>query len=84
MGQDRFPHPAALAQKFAHSGMRLVANVKPAMLLSDPRFAEVEGFHDFIRDSEDESPRTSRNSGAGRPLISISRTRRHPPGGKPR
>jgi alpha-glucosidase len=53
--KDRFPHPLALAQKFAHSGVRLVANVKPAMLLNHPRFAEVEGFRGFIRDSEDES-----------------------------
>ena len=53
--KDRFPHPAALAQKFAHSGVSLVANVKPAMLLNHPRFAEVEDFRGFIRDSEDES-----------------------------
>ena len=53
--KDRFPHPAALAQTFAHSGVRLVANVKPAMLLSHPRFAEVEAFRGFIGDSEDES-----------------------------
>ncbi len=51
----RFPDPAALAQDFADAGVRLVANVKPAMLLDHPRFAEVEGFRGFIRDSEDES-----------------------------
>ena len=53
--RDRFPDPAALTQKFADAGVRLVANVKPAMLLDHPRFAEVEGFRGFIRDSEDES-----------------------------
>jgi alpha-glucosidase len=53
--KDRFPDPAALAQKFADSGVRLVANVKPAMLLNHPGFGEVEGFRGFIRDSEDES-----------------------------
>jgi alpha-glucosidase len=53
--KDRFPNPAVLAQIFAHSGVRLVANVKPAMLLDHPRFAEVEIFRGFIRDSEDES-----------------------------
>jgi alpha-glucosidase len=53
--KDRFPHPPALAQKFAHSGVRLVANVKPAMLLNHPRFGEVEGFRGFIRDSEGKS-----------------------------
>lgn len=51
----RFPDPAALAQAFGDAGVRLVANVKPAMLLDHPRFAEVEGFRGFIRDSEDES-----------------------------
>jgi alpha-glucosidase len=51
----RFPDPAALAQGFADAGVRLVANVKPAMLLDHQRFAEVEGFRGFIRDSEDES-----------------------------
>ncbi len=51
----RFPDPAALAQQFADAGVRLIANVKPAMLLDHPRFAEVESFRGFIRDSEDES-----------------------------
>ena len=51
----RFPDPAALAQAFADAGVRLIANVKPAMLLDHPQFAEVEGFRGFIRDSEDES-----------------------------
>ncbi len=52
---SRFPDPAALARRFAESGVRLIANVKPAMLLDHPRFAEVESFKGFIRDSEDES-----------------------------
>ena len=51
----RFPDPAALAQEFEDAGVRLVANVKPAMLLDHPQFAEVESFRGFIRDSEDES-----------------------------
>ena len=51
----RFPNPAALAREFEAAGVRLIANVKPAMLLDHPRFAEVEGFRGFIRNSEDES-----------------------------
>jgi len=51
----RFPDPAALARQFEDAGVRLIANVKPAMLLDHPRFAEVESFRGFIRDSEDES-----------------------------
>ncbi len=53
--RSRFPDPAALARRFADAGVRLIANVKPAMLLDHPRFAEVESFRGFIRDSEDES-----------------------------
>ena len=37
------------------AGVRLIANVKPAMLLDHPRFAEVEAFRGFVRDSEDPS-----------------------------
>ncbi len=51
----RFPDPAALFREFANAGVRLVANVKPAMLFDHPRFADVESFRGFIRDSEDES-----------------------------
>jgi alpha-glucosidase len=53
--RDRFPDPARLARRFAERGVRLIANIKPAMLLDHPRFAEVERFHGFVRDSEDES-----------------------------
>ena len=51
----RFPDPAALTREFADAGVRLVANVKPAMLSDHPRFSEVESFRGFIRDGEDES-----------------------------
>ena len=49
----RFPDPKALAQRFAEAGIRLIANIKPAMLLDHPRFAEVEAFQGFVRDGED-------------------------------
>ena len=55
MGRGPLSPSGRTRPKFAHSGVRLVANVKPAMLLGHPRFAEVEGFHGFIRDREDES-----------------------------
>jgi alpha-glucosidase len=51
----RFPDPAALARQFENAGLRLIANVKPAMLRDHPRFAEAESFRGFIRNSEDES-----------------------------
>ena len=49
----RFPDPKALAARFAEAGIRLIANIKPAMLLDHPRFAEVEAFQGFVRDGED-------------------------------
>ncbi|MGO8954807.1 MAG: TIM-barrel domain-containing protein [Rhodomicrobium sp.] len=53
--RSRFPDPARLARRFADAGVRLIANVKPAMLTDHPRFAEVEAFRGFVRGSEDES-----------------------------
>ncbi len=49
----RFPDPKTLARRFVDAGLRLIANIKPAMLLDHPRFAEVEAFRGFVRDSED-------------------------------
>ncbi len=53
--RTRYPDPAALVRRFADAGIQLIANVKPAMLLTHPRFAEVEAFQGFIRDSEDQN-----------------------------
>ena len=53
--RSRFPDPAALCRRFSEAGVRLIANVKPAMLLDHPLFAEVEAFRGFVRDSEDQS-----------------------------
>lgn len=53
--ESRFRDAPALARRFSDAGVRLIANVKPAMLPDHPRFAEVETFRGFVRDSEDES-----------------------------
>jgi alpha-glucosidase len=53
--KSRFPDPAALVHGFAGAGLKLVANIKPAMLLDHPRFAEVEAFRGFVRGSKDEA-----------------------------
>ena len=50
--RDRFPDPRAVTVRFREAGVHLVANIKPAMLLDHPRFAEVEAFGGFVRDSE--------------------------------
>ena len=49
----RFPDPEGLARRFAEAGVRIIANVKPAILLDHPRFAELEAFQGFVRNSED-------------------------------
>lgn len=53
--RDRFPDPNSLSREFLSAGMRLIANVKPAMLTDHPQFAEVGSFNGFIRDREDPS-----------------------------
>ncbi len=53
--RDRIPDPKALGARFEAAGLHLIANIKPAMLLDHPRFAEVEAFRGFVRDGEDSS-----------------------------
>lgn len=50
---DKFPDPAAFAGKLMDAGIRIVANIKPALLVDHPRFAEVEAFKGFVRDADD-------------------------------
>jgi alpha-glucosidase len=47
---DKFPDPEGLAAAFAARGVRLVANVKPALLRDHPRFAEAEAL--FVAEAE--------------------------------
>ena len=55
MGPRPLSRSRRASRQFADAGVRFIANVKPAMLLDHPRFAEVESFRGFIRDSEDEN-----------------------------
>ncbi|UKJ76649.1 TIM-barrel domain-containing protein [Azospirillum brasilense] len=50
--RDKFPEPEAVTGKFAEAGVHLVANIKPALLNDHPKFAEVQGFGGFVRDSD--------------------------------
>ena len=81
LGQEPLSRSCRPRRRFADAGLKLIANVKPAMLTDHPRFAEVEAFRGFIRDSEDETRPHSRNSGAARRPISILPTRRPRNGG---
>lgn len=53
--RERFPDPARLVERFLAAGVRLIANVKPALLIDHPRFQDVESLQGFVRDGEDET-----------------------------
>lgn len=50
--RDKFPDPAAFAQAYAEAGVRLVANIKPALLLDHPQIDAVRGGGMLITDGE--------------------------------
>lgn len=50
--RDKFPDPAAFVQSYLDAGVRLVANIKPALLRDHPRFAEVAAAGLFIAEAD--------------------------------
>lgn len=50
--RDKFPDPAAFVQSYLDAGVRLVANIKPALLRDHPRFAEAAAAGLFLADRE--------------------------------
>ncbi len=52
--RDKFPDPAAFVQSYRDAGVRLVANIKPALLRDHPRFAEAAAQGLFIADAAGE------------------------------
>ena len=56
--RDKFPDPAAFVRSYADAGLRLVANIKPALLRDHPRFAEVADAGLFVSDAEGEPVET--------------------------
>lgn len=53
--RDKFPDPAAFVAGYAAAGVRLVPNIKPALLRSHPRYDEVAAAGLFVAD-EDGAP----------------------------
>ncbi|MBW6522702.1 alpha-glucosidase [Sphingomonas sp. RHCKR47] len=53
--RDKFPDPAAFVAGYAAAGVRLVPNIKPALLRSHPRYDEVAAAGLFVAD-EDGTP----------------------------
>ncbi len=52
----RVPDPRALSRAFRDAGMRLALNVKPCLLTTHPRYAEVRAQGGFIREAESDAP----------------------------
>ncbi|WP_147612300.1 glycoside hydrolase family 31 protein [Treponema pectinovorum] len=48
---DKFPDPKAFAKSFHDRGVRLCANIKPALLVDHPLYKEVDSNKLFIKDS---------------------------------
>ncbi len=57
--RQRFPDPAGMTEEFHQAGIRLAANIKPALLTSHPRFAEVQAAGGFIRQVSLDEPQMS-------------------------
>ncbi len=53
---SKFPDPKALNAKFHAHGMKLVANIKPALLDDHPAWDEVRAFGGFVRDARSSAP----------------------------
>ena len=50
--EDKFPDPAAFARGFAASGVRLIANIKPALLHDHPAFSQAARDGLLLADAE--------------------------------
>jgi len=50
--RDKFPDPAAFIASYADAGVRLVPNIKPALLRSHPRYDEVAAAGHFVADAD--------------------------------
>ena len=54
--RNRVPDPQKMANDFHANGIRLAANIKPALLTTHPKFAEVKALHGFIQNTEADEP----------------------------
>jgi alpha-glucosidase len=54
--RNRIPDPKALVEHFAHAGIKLAPNIKPALLLTHPCYTEVAAFGGFIKQAGSDAP----------------------------
>ena len=52
--RDKFPDPAAFVADYARAGVRLIANIKPALLTDHPEFEEAASEGLFLSDDKGE------------------------------
>ena len=57
--RDRVPTPEDMSRHFHRAGMRLVANIKPCLLTTHPRYDEANSLGAFIRSADDDEPEVS-------------------------
>jgi alpha-glucosidase len=54
---EKIPNPREMLETFHQAGMHVMANIKPCLLDTHPRYAEVRGLGAFVKDSQSETPR---------------------------
>ena len=54
--RDKIPSPEKLTQYFHEKGLRLCANIKPALLLDHPMFEELKEKNLFVKEEDSDNP----------------------------
>lgn len=57
--RDKVPGPQEMIATFQRAGMHVIANVKPCLLTTHPRYAEVARLGGFIRQADADAPEIS-------------------------
>src|SRR6185369_9849412 len=71
--RDKFPDPDAMVADFHAAGIQLAANVKPCLLTSHPRYAEVAARGGFVRTPDGMSPQVGPFWGGERSFLDFTR-----------
>ena len=54
--RERIPEPRTMVENFTRAGIKLAPNIKPALLSTHPRYAEVAALGGFIRQADSDAP----------------------------
>jgi alpha-glucosidase len=58
--RDRIPDPHALVDSFHRAGIRLAANIKPALLTTHPQYDDLAARGGFVQQAERDAPQVDR------------------------